>query len=338
VFVHRILLVIALVLASVIPAAGQTQKLADGLYAEIKTERGTILCQLEFQKTPMTVSNFVGLAEGTLKVNGQSGRRFYDGLTFHRVVQGFVIQGGDPKGDGSGGPGYQIPNETRPDLKHNAAGVLAMANSGPDTNGSQFYITMDAAAWLDGGYSIFGRVVQGQDVVSSVKEGDHMASVRIIRVGAAAGAFTVTQKGFDAMVSSAWAGVAERKKKDRADALALIQKQWPKLITTKSGLMYEVLKQGSGGNPGGNATVSITYKGMLLSGKVFADSAAAGSAVTVQMDKLSIKGWSEALLAMKRGEKRLLVLPPELAFASRGYSNIVPPDAFVAFELELVDF
>jgi peptidyl-prolyl cis-trans isomerase A (cyclophilin A) len=336
--VRRIMPFFALCLAVVIPAAAQTQKLTDGLYAEIKTERGTILCQLEFQKTPMTVSNFVGLVEGTVKANGQSGRRFYDGLTFHRVVAGFVIQGGDPKGDGSGGPGYQIPNETRPDLKHDAAGVLAMANSGPDTNGSQFYITMGAAAWLDGGYSIFGHVVQGQDVVSAVKEGDHMTSVRIIRVGAAAGAFTVTQQGFDAMVARAWEGVAERKKQARADALAVIQKEWPKLTTTKSGLMYEVLKNGSGGSPGATATASITYKGMLLGGKVFADSSASGAAVMVQLDKLSIKGWTEALLAMKRGEKRRLVVPPELAFGSRGYSNVVPPDAFVVFELELVDF
>ncbi len=335
---RRFIILIVLAIIAVTPGMGQTQKLADGLYAEIKTERGTILCQLEFEKTPMTVSNFVGLAEGTLKANGQTGHRFYDGLTFHRVVAGFVIQGGDPKGDGSGGPGYEIPNETRPDLKHDAAGVMAMANSGPDTNGSQFYITMGAAAWLDGGYSVFGHVVQGQDVVNAVKEGDHMTSVRIVRVGAAAGAFTVTQKGFDGMVANAWAGVAERKKSQRTDSLALIQKQWPKLITTKSGLMYEVLKQGSGGSPGATATVSINYKGMLLGGKVFADSSASGSAVAVQMDKLSIKGWTEALLTMKRGEKRRLVIPPELAFGSRGYSNIVPPDAFVLFELELVDF
>ena len=335
---RRVMLFIGLILAAVIPATGATAQLPDGLYAEIRTERGTILCQLEFQKTPMTVANFVGLAEGTLKANGQSGRRFYDGLTFHRVVPGFVIQGGDPQGDGSGGPGYQIPNETRSDLKHDAAGVLAMANSGPDTNGSQFYITLAAAAHLDGGYSVFGHVVQGQDVVSSVKQGDHMISVRIIRVGAAAGAFTVTQKGFDAMVASALAGVAERKKKGRTDAIALIQKQWPKLITTNSGLMYEVMKTGSGGSPGAAASVSIAYKGMLLNGTVFADSAPSGPAVAVQMDKLAIKGWTEALLAMKRGEKRRLVLPPELAFGSRGYSNVVAPDAFVVFELELVDF
>jgi len=164
--------------------SGGQASLPNGLYAEIKTERGLIVCQLELEKAPMTVSNFVGLAEGTLQVNGKAGKKFYDGLTFHRVEPGFVIQGGDPNGDGSGGPGYAFPNETRGDLLHDAAGVLAMANAGPDTNGSQFYITMRAAPWLNGGYNVFGHVVQGMEVVKAVKPGDHMISVRIIRVGA----------------------------------------------------------------------------------------------------------------------------------------------------------
>jgi len=308
-------------------ATGQAGAAADEV-AVMETTKGRMVVEFWPKEAPASVSNFKKLAR----------QGFFDGTGFHRIIKGFMIQGGDPRGDGSGGPGYQIPNETRPELKHDAAGVLAMANSGPDTNGSQFYITMGPASHLDGGYSVFGRVVQGQDVVSSVKQGDHMTSVRIIRVGAAAGAFTVTQKAFDAMVAGAWAGVAERKKKDRGDALVLIKKQWPRLTTTKSGLMYEVLKKGSGGSPGAAATVSIAYKGMLIDGRVFADSSASGSGVTVQMDKLALKGWTEALLTMGRGEKRRLVIPPELAFGSRGYSNIVAPDAFVVFELQLVDF
>jgi peptidyl-prolyl cis-trans isomerase A (cyclophilin A) len=337
--VRKTVLAVIVSALAVMPASAQTQQLPDGLYAEIKTERGTILCFLEYQKAPMTVANFVGLAEGTLKANGVAGHKFYDGLTFHRVEKGFVIQGGDPKGDGTGGPGYEFPNETRGDLKHDAPGVMAMANSGPDTNGSQFYITMSAAAWLDGGYSVFGHVVQGMDVVNAIAVGDHMQSVRILRIGSAAAAFVVTQKSFDAMVANATAAIAERGKTSRLAALAQIKKQWPSLTTTQSGLMYEVMKKGSGASPTSTSTVTLNYKGMLLDGTLFADtSAQGGSAQVVTLQKVSIKGWVEALLTMKRGEKRRLIVPPELAFGSRGYANLVPGGAWVVFEIELVDF
>ena len=321
-----------------VPAVAQGKALADGLYAEIKTERGTIICQLEYQKSPMTVSNFVGLAEGTLKANGASGRKFYDGLTFHRVDTGFVIQGGDPDGNGSGGPGYAFPNEVRPDLKHDVPGVLAMANSGPDTNGSQFYITMEPAPWLDGGYNVFGHVAQGMDVVTAIKPGDHMISVRIVRVGAAAGAFVVTQQSFDALVAAAKSAVEDKKRKDRMAALEIIKKQWPKLITTKSGLMYEVMAKGSGADsPAPGVEVSVKYKGMLLDGRVFDSTESRGTAVKFKVDGV-IKGWTEALLMMKRGEKRRLVIPPELGYGARGYPGVIPPNAFLVFEVELIDF
>jgi FKBP-type peptidyl-prolyl cis-trans isomerase len=327
----------ALAMLAVLPAAAQSTALPDGLYAEITTERGTIVCLLEYQKAPMTVSNFVGLAEGTLKANGKTGHKYFDGLTFHRVEPGFVIQGGDPQGDGRGGPGYQFPNETRPDLKHDAPGVLAMANAGPDTNGSQFYITMKAVPQLDGGYSIFGRVVQGMDVVKAVKPGDHMTSVRILRVGSAAGAFTVSQHSFDALVAGAKAGKDERKKMERTDALAQIAKKWPGLTTTKSGLMFEVLKTGTGGSPSPSAQVSVNYTGTLLDGKVFDSTTARGKPATFQVNRV-ISGWTEALVAMKRGEKRRLVIPPELAYGEQGYPGVIPPNSFLVFEVELIDF
>jgi cyclophilin family peptidyl-prolyl cis-trans isomerase len=329
---------VVLLTAMALPAFADPAQLPDGLYAEIVTDRGTIICQLEFEKAPMTVSNFVGLAEGTIAANGVTGKRFYDGLTFHRVEKGFCIQGGDPQGNGSGGPGYEFPNEVRSDLKHDAAGVMAMANAGPNTNGSQFYVTLGAASWLDGGYSVFGHVVQGQDVANAIQIGDHMKSVRILRNGAKAGAFTVTQKGFDALVARAKAGLEDGRKGAKAAALADIRKKWPKLATTKSGLMYEVLKKGTGkDSPAASATVSIRYKGMLVNGKVFADTTA-DDAETVEIGRMAIKGWAEALVTMKRGETRRLVIPPELAFGSGGYGNLIPGDAFVVFDLELVDF
>jgi peptidylprolyl isomerase len=335
--VRRSVVVVVLSFLAALPAVAQSKALADGLYAEIKTERGTITCSLENEKSPMTVANFIGLAEGTLKANGVSGRKFYDGLTFHRVDKGFVIQGGDPKGDGSGGPGYEFPNEVRGDLKHDAPGVLAMANSGPNTNGSQFYITMEPAPWLDGGYNIFGHVVQGMDVVTAIKPGDHMISVRIVRVGSAAGAVVVTQQSFDAMVAGVRSAVEDKKKKDRLAALAIIKKQWPKLTTTKTGLMYEVMSKGSGASPAAGATVSVKYKGLLLDGRVFDSTESRGAPVTFQVDKV-IKGWTEALLMMKRGEKRRLVIPPELGYGDRGYPGVIPANAFLVFEVELVDF
>jgi peptidyl-prolyl cis-trans isomerase A (cyclophilin A) len=329
--------VLAAAFLAVIPAAVQAAPLADGLYAEIRTEKGTIVCSLEYQKAPLTVSNFVGLAEGTLKANGTSGRKYFDGLTFHRVEAGFVIQGGDPKGDGTGGPGYEFPNETRPDLKHDAPGVLAMANAGPDTNGSQFYITMRAVPQLDGGYSVFGRVVQGMDVVNATAVGDHMISVRILRVGAAAGAFKVTQQGFDALVAKVKAASGERKKMERSDALAQITKKWPHLTTTKSGLMFEILKKGSGGSPAPTSQVVVNYTGTLLDGKVFDSTTGRGKPATFQVNRV-IPGWTEALVSMSRGEKRRLVIPPELAYGEQGYPGVIPPSSFLVFEVELVDF
>ena len=328
---YRAAILLSPLLIAAVPGLAQDQGLPDGLYAEITTNRGTIICSLEYQKAPMTVSSFVGLAEGTIAANGSTGKKFFDGLTFHRVEPGFVIQGGDPKGDGTGGPGYEFPNETRPDLKHDRAGTLSMANAGPDTNGSQFFITLAPTPSLDGGYNVFGYVVKGMDVVSSIRKGDTMKSVRILRVGPAAKAFTVTQESFNALVAKA-------KGKERGAELALIMKKWPHLITTKSGLMYEVLAKGTGaGSPSADATVSVNYTGTLLDGKVFDSTEARGSPAVLRVDRV-IKGWSEALVAMKRGERRMLVIPPELAYGERGYPGVIPPNAFLVFDVQLIDF
>lgn len=179
------------------------KKLADGVYAEMETSKGKILLQLEYEKTPLTVANFVGLAEGTKDYSTKRGepvkaqnKPFYDGLKFHRVIPDFMIQGGDPEGRGSGGPGYQFRNEIDPSLKHDKAGILSMANAGPDTNGSQFFITHKDTPWLDGKHTVFGHVVEGQDVVNKIVMGDTIKSLKIIRIGDKAKAFKGDEADF----------------------------------------------------------------------------------------------------------------------------------------------
>jgi cyclophilin family peptidyl-prolyl cis-trans isomerase len=178
-------------------------KLNDGVYAEIDTVKGKILLQLEYEKTPLTVANFVGLAEGTKHYDptGNSpkaqNKPFYDGLTFHRCIPGFMIQGGDPQGVGSGGPGYRFQDEIDPSLRHDRAGILSMANAGPGTNGSQFFITHGPTPHLNGKHTVFGHVVQGQDIVMRISNGDKINSVKILRVGDKAKAFKGDQADFE---------------------------------------------------------------------------------------------------------------------------------------------
>jgi peptidylprolyl isomerase len=206
----RVLLV-AVVAAGALTTSALAQqekgKLTDGLYADMETSKGRILLQLEFEKTPLTVANFVGLAEGTKnysKVPGEppkaQGKPFYDGLTFHRVIPDFMIQGGDPLGNGSGGPGYQFRNEIDPSLKHDRPGTLSMANAGPDTNGSQFFITHKDTPWLDGKHTVFGHVVEGQNVVNKITRGDTIKSIKIVRLGEKAKAFKGDEADFQKYV------------------------------------------------------------------------------------------------------------------------------------------
>lgn len=187
------------------PATGESDtgwNSEPGLYVRFVTARGPIVCRLEFEQCPATVAGFTGLAEGTTRSNRPAGTRFYDGLTFHRVIPDFMIQGGCPEGSGRGGPGYQFGDEIRPGLKHDRPGILSMANAGPGTNGSQFFITHVPTPWLDGKHAVFGKVVQGQDVVDAIRTGDRLEKVEILRVGPAAEAFRPDQDFFDQAVRS----------------------------------------------------------------------------------------------------------------------------------------
>ena len=318
------------------------QKLNDGIYAKFNTEKGEILCVLEYKKTPLTVANFIGLAEGTKNLGGGAGtqgKKFYNGLIFHRVIPDFMIQGGCPLGTGTGGPGYSFPDEIDPTLKHSGPGILSMANSGPNTNGSQFFITHVPTPWLDGKHSVFGHVVTGQDVVNKIKANDKLITVEIVRVGAEAEAFKSDQKAFDALVAT----IGDRGRgKERAameETVNLIKKQWPNAITTASGLQYVVVQEGTGDQtPVKGSMVKAHYTGKFLDGKKFDSSYDRGKPFEFPVDTgRVIKGWDEAFLSMKRGEKRVLIIPAKLGYGPSG-SGPIPPNATLVFDVELVDF
>ncbi len=322
-------------MAGAASCAPRGASLGDGLFARIATSRGEIVVRLEFQKTPMTVCNFVALAEGTMDI--AKGKPFYDGLTFHRVIQDFMIQGGDPAGNGSGGPGYRFPDEIDAALRHDGPGVLSMANAGPGTNGSQFFITHKETPWLDGKHTVFGRVVEGQDVVDAIRQGDVIESVKIVRNGSAARDFKADQAAFDGYLKNAGAAAAGKVKEKREADLAAIAAKYPNASVAPSGIRYVILKQGDGAKPAAGKTVSVNYKGMFLSGEVFDASEFHGGPIELQAGAgRVIRGWEETILDMKLGEKRLVVLPPELAYGERGAAGIIPGNAFLVFEMELV--
>ena len=306
----------------------------DGIYAVIETNKGDIVVELFYKETPLTVCNFVGLAEGTL--DAAKGKPFYDGLLFHRVIANFMIQGGDPEGKGTGGPGYRFPDEFVDNLKHNAAGVLSMANAGPGTNGSQFFITHVATPWLDGKHTVFGRVVKGQDIVNKIAQGDRMNTISIIRKGAEAQKFTVTQTDFNTYLSGAKDRAKQRAAQKAEKQEALIKQKFPKAVKTDDGIFYTITKAGSGAKAQTGKTLTMKYKGSLLDGTVFDDSDMHEPLSFVAGAGQLIPGFDQQAAQMAVGEKRTIVIPPELAYGSRGAGGVIPPDAYLIFELELL--
>ncbi len=309
----------------------------DGLYAVIDTNKGKIVLELEYKKVPMTVSNFVGLATGELNFI-KAGKPYYDGLTFHRVIPDFMIQGGCPKGNGTGGPGYSFPDEFDPSLKHSGPGILSMANAGPGTNGSQFFITHVKTPWLDGKHAVFGHVVEGQDVVNAISQGDKMNSVTIEAVGEEAKAFKVTKESFAALVEDCAKRAMERRRKEIEAVEKELENRWPNAVVTDTGLRYVVLKEGEGTKtPQMGKNVTVHYTGSLLDGRIFDSSVRRGEPATFEVGQV-IEGWNQALVTMKKGEKRTLIIPPELGYGVHGYPGVIPPNSYLVFDVELLDF
>ncbi|MCL2719914.1 MAG: peptidylprolyl isomerase [Treponema sp.] len=318
------------------------QSLGDGIFARITTNRGDIVVRLEYQRTPLTVCNFIALAEGRL--DNHRGRRFYDGLTFHRVISrgngdehDFMIQGGCPSGNGRGGPGYSFPDEIDPALRHDRPGVLSMANAGPGTNGSQFFITITPTPHLDGRHTVFGFVVQGQNIVNTTRQGDRIQSVTIIRNGTEANAFRADQENFDRLLRQINSANERGASTQRQSDINKINADFPNTQQTASGIRFIVQKEGTGGRPARGRTVSVHYTGRLLNGTVFDDSILRGEPLEFQVGTgRVIEGWDEMLMDMRVGEKRLVIIPPELAYGNQAVGGVIPANSFLIFEMELI--
>ena len=310
--------------------------LSDGLYADLETSKGNIILELYYEQAPTTVSNFVALAEGNHPVvdDQHEGKRYYDGLKFHRVIEDFMIQGGDPTGTGSGGPGYQFDDEFNEELKHDGPGVLSMANAGPGTNGSQFFITHVETPWLDGKHSIFGKVNSGQDVVDKIEQDDIIKTVKVIRIGEAAKSFNAPEN-FENYISE----------KSEADILRAeaekesLEKLSEGMQETESGLKYKISKEGTGPNAKKDDLLSVHYSLQLVDGSEIDSSFTRGAPIefTCGVGQV-IKGWDEAMQLLNKGSKARLIIPSELGYGAVGAGNgVIPPNATLIFDVELVD-
>jgi peptidyl-prolyl cis-trans isomerase A (cyclophilin A) len=364
-------------------AKPQTANPTDGIFAEIETSKGKIVLALEYKKTPITVANFISLAEGTntaVKDEKLKGKPFYNGLKFHRVIADFMIQGGDPQGNGSGGPGYAFKDEIVPDLKHNSGGILSMANSGPKTNGSQFFITHKETPWLDGKHTVFGKVTTGMDIVNAIKQDDLINKITIVRKGADAKKFDATKIFSDYIANKAnedkmEAEVAAENKRKAAEAEATKKAEYnakygvviaakasylnnekSTATETPSGLKYKIIKQGTGKKPADGANVLIHYAGYLEDGSLFDSSYDVVNKEYGKFDENRAKangyqpfpfqygkkdglipGFIETLSNMNYGDKAIAFIPSKLGYGERGAGNVIPPNANIIFEIEMIE-
>lgn len=306
----------------------------NGIYAKFNTAKGEILVKLTHDLTPGTVGNFVGLAEGQLENSVKPmGTPYYNGLKFHRVIPDFMIQGGCPQGTGTGDAGYKFDDEFHPSLKHDRPGVLSMANAGPGTNGSQFFITHIPTNWLDGKHTVFGHVVEGQDVVDSVEGSDALDSIEIIRVGEEAKNWNAIE-AFRTFTGSREKRLADQKKAAE-DSLEKLAAGFQK---TASGLRYQIIQKGNGKQAEKGKTVSVHYQGALENGEVFDSSYKRKQPIDFKLGAGQvIEGWDEGIALLQVGDKARFVIPAYLGYGSRGAGGVIPGDATLVFDVELMD-
>jgi peptidylprolyl isomerase len=361
-----------LVIATFYSCKEEHNNLPDGLYAKIETNKGEIIVQLDFEKAPITVANYVTLAEGKnnfVTNENLKGKPFFDGLKFHRVIPEFMIQTGDPLGTGSGDTGYKFKDEFS-DLRFDKGGVLAMANNGPTTNSSQFFITHLATPWLDGKHTIFGHVVEkGMDVVNKIVQNDYINKVTIIRNGEAAKKFNAV-KTFNDYFSvesenqnKKTAIAAENKKiydakykEVREQKIAYFAALKSKAIKTPTGLQYVITSKGDGKKPASGTSVFIHYSGFLEDGELFDASVESTSKTFGKYDENRaaqngyqpipfqagkkdgmIPGFIEGLEKLSFGDKAVLFIPSRLGYGQAGAGGVIPPNANIIFEIELLE-
>lgn len=332
--------------------------LKDGLYANMQTSKGNLIVKLEDKKSPVTVANFVGLAEGKIDNSAKAkGVPFYDGTIFHRVIKDFMIQGGDPKGTGMGDPGYKFDDEMN-DLKHTGKGILSMANSGPNTNGSQFFITEIATPWLDGKHTVFGEVVKGENVIddiANVEKGPQdkpktdivLEKVSVFGKGDeyktydAAKIFSEGKSKIKENNKSITAKAdAEKKKKEEefaANQENLANAMKATMEKTSSGLYYKITKKTEGITPKAGDQVAVHYAGKLIDGTEFDSSFKRNQPIDIPIGVGQvIKGWDEGILLLKEGETATFLIPSDLGYGANGAGGVIPPNAWLIFDVELV--
>jgi peptidyl-prolyl cis-trans isomerase A (cyclophilin A) len=364
-------LYLLLIAAIFIPSAvfGQTNyskkdikkmKLEKGIYANMSTTKGDILLKLEMDKTPLTVANFVGLAEGNFKYDSITFTTpYFDGLTFHRVIANFMIQGGDPSGNGSGGPGYKFFDEFDTSLTHSGPGILSMANAGPKTNGSQFFITHKATPHLNNKHSVFGHVIKGQNIIDSIEQNDTINTVTIYRIGKPAKKFNAID--VFSTKQSEYKIVNEAKIKKEKIELAIREAEVKKMMSmsqperiayfkttmsgrypnakqTESGLMYIVDQEGEGESPATGQTVTVHYTGYFTNGDKFDSSVDRNQPFEFPCgQKRVISGWDEGITLMAVGSKFKLILPYWLGYGETKRGPI-PAYSTLIFDVELISF
>lgn len=358
------ILILSLFVISCKPA--KYADLSDGLYANLQTNKGDILLKLEFEKTPITVANFVSLADGTndFVADSLKGKPYYNGTLFHRVVANFIIQGGDPLGTGMGDPGYKFDDEFPKNaqdsliLKHSRPGILSMANSGPKSNGSQFFITHKETPWLDNMHTVFGSVEKGQNVVDSIAQYDTIRNIEIIKIGRAAKSFKA-----DKVFSNYYKAIdAEKRKKAEAMKIAVenslkkFNTYLEKATELPSGLKIVIFETKNGEFPKVGKKVNVNYAGYFSNGILFDTSYAEVAKLYGTFDQKRaekngyapfttdygpkarlIPGFSEGLQKMRVGDKALLYIPSHLGYGAQGAGGIIPPNSNLVFEVEIVE-